>query len=451
MIDAGRLAFLEAELNQFDAPRRSAALTELLRMADAGEIPLNPKQDVCNMHCHTFFSFNAYGHSPTSLAWLGKRNGYRWMGTVDFDVLDAVDEFLDAAVLAGVKGSAGIETRVFVPEFASREINSPGEPGILYHMGIGFTSSRAPGEAAPILAGLRQRAVRRNQNVVSRVNAYLSPVKIEYENDVLPLTPAGTATERHIVVAYIQAAGRHFTDPASFWAEKLQLTLEQVRALMQDSPKFQNQIRAKLMKRGGAGYVEPAPENFPTVDEVHSLVLACGALPCAAWLDGTSAVEQEYGEMLELLMGKGAVALNIIPDRSWNIPDPKMKTVKLQKMYEVVDLARQLDLPLNIGTEMNSFGNRLMDDFNAPELAPILPDFLDGANFIYGHTALQRAKGLGYESEWAKDCLPSRKERNRFYTRIGAKLPAGKEGITLLDPVNAVMAPEKIMRLVSGS
>ena len=78
------------------------------------------------------------------------------MGIVDFDVLDGVDEFLDACDLVGVRGSAGIETRVFVPEFADREINSPGEPGVCYHMGIGFTSSQVPDGVAPILADLRQ-------------------------------------------------------------------------------------------------------------------------------------------------------------------------------------------------------------------------------------------------------------------------------------------------------
>jgi len=40
-----------------------------------------------------------------------------------------VDEFLSACEIAGVRGSAGMETRVFIPEFADREINSPGEPG----------------------------------------------------------------------------------------------------------------------------------------------------------------------------------------------------------------------------------------------------------------------------------------------------------------------------------
>ncbi len=53
--------------------------------------------------------------------------------------------------------------------------------------------------AAGILADMRERARLRNLDIIQRVNAYLAPVILDYEADVLPLTPAGTATERHIV------------------------------------------------------------------------------------------------------------------------------------------------------------------------------------------------------------------------------------------------------------
>ena len=35
------------------------------------------------------------------------------------------------------------------------------------------------------------------------------------------------------------------------------------------------------------------------------LIAACGAIPCAAWLDGTLPGEQAIEELLELLIGKG--------------------------------------------------------------------------------------------------------------------------------------------------
>jgi hypothetical protein len=387
-----------------------------------GEVEPAPESGAVNMHCHTFFSYNAYGHSPSSLAWLAKKNGFTAIGIVDFDVLDAVDEFLDACELLGVRGSAGIETRVFIPEFATREINSPGEPGVYYHMGIGFTSGAVPPEARPILDSMRERAARRNREMLERINRHLAPLSVDYEAQVLPLTPAGNATERHMLAAIIAASVDLYPaaqDRVDFWAAKLVAAPDAVAATIGDYAKFSNLVRGKLMKQGGAGYVKPSPDAFPTVEEFHRLILACGALPCAAWLDGTSEGEQAIDELLGLLMSKGAVALNIIPDRNWNLPEGETRALKIRKLGEIVATAQRLDLPLNIGTEMNSPGNRLVDDFAAAPLAPLTDAFLSGAYFIHGHTVMQRKLGLGYGSDWATTRFPDRRSRNDFYESIG--------------------------------
>jgi hypothetical protein len=438
------IAALETRLNSFDPDIRAQALQQLTSLAQRGEIALAPRTDAVNMHCHSFYSFNALGHSPTSLAWLGKKEGFGLLGIVDFDVLDGVDEFLDACTAAGVRGSAGIESRLFVPEFTAHEINSPGEPGVYYHMGIGFTSSRVPAGVAGLLADLRRRAAQRNRAVVARVNEALAPAAIDYEQDVLPLTPAGNPTERHIVVAYIRAAERLVPDPVAFWADRLESTPAQIAAVMDDSPRFQTLIRAKLMKRGGVGYIQPESGMFPSLQAFHTLIGACDALPCAAWLDGTSTGEQEIDKWLDFLVDQGAVALNIIPDRNWNIADAATRRVKVRNLYQVVEAARERDLPLNVGTEMNSFGQKLVDQFDAAELAPLRGDFLAGAYFIYGHTVMQRALGLGYQSRWAHVHLPSRRARNEFYTKVGRAVPPGHAGLARLSQLNLLMSPEAI-------
>jgi len=424
-------------LNDFDLGVRTQALKQLLSWVEQAKIEVAPEAEVANMHCHTFFSFNGYGYSPTALAWLAKKNGYKLIGVVDFDVLDAVDEFLAACDLAGVRGSAGMETRVFIPEFATREINSPGEPGISYYMGIGFTSSRVPGTVVDILAGMKRRAGTRNRGLIERVNAYLAPVQIDYERDVLPLTPSGNATERHITAAYAAVAARMIDDPAAFWSCKLRLPPAQIAAVFDDPVKLEKLIRARLMKRGGVGYVPPDGGSFPTVEKVNELISACGALPCATWLDGTLPGEQDEEELLRLLIDKGVAALNIVPDRNWNIADPEVKKRKLQNLYDVVELAQRLDLPLNIGTEMNAFGLKRIDTFDAPELAPVRQAFIDGAYFIYGHTAAQRALGIGCRSEWARAHFASHSEENAFYTALGRRTPPGEAGLAWLRRIGA--------------
>ena len=313
-------------------------------------------------------------------------------------------------------------------------------------MGIGFTSTETPAADAPILLDMRRRSDQRGREIVKLLNRHLTPAEIDYDRNVLPLTPSGNATERHILVAFIQAVAHCFADTTPFWAEKLGLPLQQVAAQIGDKSKFENLVRAKLMKRGGVGYLEPSPETFPSLEDVNHLIMACGALPCAAWLDGTSAGEQAIEELLELLIGKGAVAFNIIPDRNWNVPDPEVRRMKVQNLYRVAELAQELDLPLNIGTEMNSYGQKLADDLDVPELAPLRELFLDGAYFIYGHTMMQRALGLGYQSEWAKTHLPTRRERNAFYTQIGRLIPPGQAGAAQLEKLTSVLSPVEMLR-----
>lgn len=440
----------EKLLNDFDPIQRQQAAKALAVQAKNGEFVCRAENPSFNLHCHTFFSYNAYGFSPAGLAWLAKKKGYRALGIVDFDTLDGVNEFLDNCELLEVRGSAGIETRVYIPEFAQHEINSPGEQGVCYHMGLGFASSDAPEIAVNILRDLRQRSDQRNRAMIERINQYLELVNVDYDKDVLPLTPAGNATERHMLTAYIRCAEEQVSDVDGFWSKALGLTREQVREIIIDTVKFPNMIRVKLMKRGGVGYVQPGPTTFPSVDEFHQLITACGAIPCFAWLDGTSSGEQAIKELLELMVSKGVGVVNIIPDRNWNISNPEQRKQKVQHLYDFVKLAQDMDLPVNVGTEMNSPGNKYVDDFDAPELAPLYPIFYDGASFIYGHTLMQRALGCGYQSVWAQKHLPTRPERNTFFTQLGKLLPPGSAWVDLLKTFNSSYSPQEILQGLSS-
>src|SRR3954471_20600287 len=182
---------LEQQLDSFDAAQRKDALNQLWDLAQAGKIEITPPGTDVNLHSHTFFSYNAYGYSPSKFAWLARKRGLAVAGIVDFDVLDAVEEFWAAGKLIGLKRCASIESRTFLSEFSTRVVNSPGEPGVVYNMGVGF-----PRELQhPLLTRMRQTAEARNRELIRRVNAFLKPVELDYDQDVRSITPNGNATE----------------------------------------------------------------------------------------------------------------------------------------------------------------------------------------------------------------------------------------------------------------
>ncbi|RMD79152.1 MAG: hypothetical protein D6820_08700, partial [Lentisphaerae bacterium] len=303
---------LEAQLNDFDRTARDKALQSLIE-ATRGTWPAPVPYHV-NMHCHTFYSYNGYGASPAMIAWRARKEGWGAAAICDFDVLDGMDEFLAAGDRLELKTAVHMETRVFFPEFATQEINSPGEPGVYYFMGAGFV--RTPPEGTPeaeTFHQLRLASERRNRELLQRVNDYLRDCTLDYDADVLPLTPAGNATERHICEAYYIKSKKVFPERqqwTAFWAESLGIEKEKVDSLYDNPPAFSDTCRSKLMKKGGPGYMQPDAGTFPTINEVIAVARSAGAIPMATWLDGFSEAEQNLEELLKTQTAKGIAALN---------------------------------------------------------------------------------------------------------------------------------------------
>jgi len=116
---------LIAQLDDFDPEVRKKGLRELKALTEQGAVKTAPGRGWVNLHGHTFFSFNAYGFSPSRFLWESFSLGLEMAGIVDFDVLDGLEETLGAAQTLGMNAAVGIETRVFVKEYEDRVINSP--------------------------------------------------------------------------------------------------------------------------------------------------------------------------------------------------------------------------------------------------------------------------------------------------------------------------------------
>lgn len=430
------------QLDSFNPAEREQALTALLDEYGAG-LPAGGTN--VNMHLHSFFSYNAEDYSPSHLVWACREAGLYAAGLCDFDVLDGLEEFLAASRTVGLRASVNLETRAFVHEFSDVEISSPGEPGVGYVMGAGFAARiSGDGEQGIGLAGYRDRAKERNLALIERINPHISDIAIDYDQDVLPLTPAGVATERHIVRAYTDKAQEvfeHATDIAKFWSQVLQLDFAETVELLADRPTLEDHVRNRLAKRGGLGYQQPSESTFPSVDDFLKWVASCKAIPMATWLDGTSAGEQDGRAMLECMCAKGAAAVNIIPDRNWNLSDPEQRAVKVANLKAIVEIANDMSLPVNIGTEMNKRGLPFVDDLSCEALSPYADTFMKGARIMVGHTNLLRYADFSYVGSAADGEFAVVAEKNDFFEAVGAMQALSEFQVAALEE----MGPEKAL------
>jgi len=433
---------LEEILDSFSTAERQNALKQL---AEGHKSALAPEGTNVNMHFHSFFSYNAEGYSPSHIAWEAKKHGLYAAGLCDFDVLDGMDEFLQAGLLLGLRSTVNVETRAYLKEFANVDISSPGEPGVTYIMGAGFAKAFPSGSPqAAGLAGYRDRAKARNVALINRINPHLPGIAVDYDKDVIPLTPGGAATERHIISAYInkiKSAYEHPDAVADFLAKLLKKTADEAIELLSDMPTLEEVVRSKLAKRGGLGYEQPSAGTFPTVEEFVKWVASCEAIPMITWLDGTSGGEKDARALLECMVSKGAAALNIIPDRNWNISDPKSKAAKTANLRTIVEAAEQMNLPVNIGTEMNKLGLPFNDNLDGEALKPYKQVFLKGARIMVGHTLLLKYAGFSYISAQAMADFKDINARNSFFEASGRLPPVTAQQAKELE----AMGPDKAL------
>ncbi|MDD2598297.1 MAG: hypothetical protein PHO37_03600 [Kiritimatiellae bacterium] len=410
------------QLDHFDFNRR---MTALRAAAATAEFP--PASTLVNMHCHSFFSYNSEGWSPAHIAFSCAQRGLYAAALCDFDVLDGLEEFYQAAQLLGLRAAVHLETRAYVKEQAQIDISSPGEPGVAYIMGCGFTYPPAPqSSAGKTLAMLRQGAQDRNLALIARINHALPAIAVNYQTDVVPLTPKGVATERHIMQAYRMRAKTIFPTSAAraaFWSPLLGCSVTEFAAVEANTPKFEDLIRNALAKRGGIGYIQPTEQTFPLADDFINWVKNCDAIPTIAWLDGTSDGEADAEQLVELMTGKGCAALNIIPDRNWNIKDSATAALKQKKLNEIIQACVKRDIPINIGTEMNKGGLPFVDDITGAVLKQYADIFTAGAEIMVGHTVLTRYAAMPYTGQRAAEEFRSVKARNAFFAAVGALPP----------------------------
>ena len=92
--------------------------------------------------------------------------------------------------------------------------------------------------------------------------------------------------------------------------------------------------------------------------------------------------------------------------------------MKIRKLEECVAAAESRDLPVNIGTELNKYGQLWIDDFSSEVMQKLAPVFIKGAEIMVGHTRLLRWADLSYTDAAASE-LGTVEDKNDFFAQVG--------------------------------
>ncbi|MBQ2892786.1 MAG: PHP domain-containing protein [Oscillospiraceae bacterium] len=189
-------------LNKLNAPTKAERLANLAEVLKTTTFPPAVAEYI-NNHIHTTYSFSPY--SPTAAVYAARMEGLCTAGIIDHDSISGAEEFLEAAKMINMPVTIGMECRVSMDgtRLQGRRTNNPDQVGVSY-----MTIQAVPHDNIATLTEFFRpyQAARhhRNRQMITKINALLPGIELDYDRDVLPLSEAaenGGVTERHLMYA----------------------------------------------------------------------------------------------------------------------------------------------------------------------------------------------------------------------------------------------------------
>ena len=257
-----------------------------------------------NNHIHTTFSFSPY--SPTAAVWAARRAGLLTAGIMDHDSISGAAEFREAAKLAGIGSTCGIEMRIdyHSSPFADKKINNPDQTGVVY-MTFHSIKARYFDQVKDFLKPHVELRVERDRKELENINRETG-LNLDFDRDVIPISEyenGGSITERHLFYA---AAKAKLPDASE--AEQYKLLGQYKSGLVKD-------------------IFIPAKEELITLDEAVDFAKQIDAILCYAYLGDVGAsptgdkaackYEDDYlDELMAYLDSAGVKAVTYMPSRN---------------------------------------------------------------------------------------------------------------------------------------
>lgn len=279
-----------------------------------------------NAHLHTPYSFSAFDGVCQALD-MAAKEGVKVVGINDFYSLDGYREWSEECGKRRLFPLFNIEfiSLNVEDQSAGIRVNDPNNPGRTYLSGKALSYPIIlSGKEAQMLADVRDESNAQVEQMCAKLNAHLDSIKAGWSLSFAQIRSEltqGSIRERHLAKALRLGIEANV-------AEKDRLDFyERVfggKALSSDPSNVaavENEIRSKLLKSGGAAFVQEDPKAFLPMETVQRIIEAAGGIPTYPFLaddakGGFTDFEGDLQKASDILKKRGFRSVEFITTRN---------------------------------------------------------------------------------------------------------------------------------------
>ena len=326
-------------------------LSSFPQKEELSSIATNELLDV-NAHFHTPYSFSAFDNIPQITQKANDEN-VSILGINDFNTVTGHKEFHDSCKEAKKFPLFNIEFMGLLKEEKEKgiKINDPTNPGRIYFSGKGLKYP-CERENEKVLEDLRDLCNKQTEEMIIKVNAHFADCGVEVQldsEDIKKNYARELVRERHIAKVIrekVYALGQTKEERLELIGKIYEGHSEAIE--LDNIAGMENEIRSKLLKKGGVAFVEEDPQSFLPIEELVDWIVKAGGVPCyPVLLDDSKGnftdYEKDYGQLMENLKKYSIPALELIPVRN-----------KFHHVKEFVEFFTSNGFIVMLGTEHNT-------------------------------------------------------------------------------------------------
>lgn len=280
-----------------------------------------------NGHIHSPYSFSAFVDMDQAFG-MASEEKVSILGINDFNTTLGYEEFFKLGMKYRIFPLFNIEFMGLLRDEQKEgvRINDPNNPGRIYFSGKGLDFPVSWGDdTVRKVDSLILESHSQVREMINKINRYLtsfdSSLQLDFDEIRRDLTK-GMVRERHIARA-LRIMAEKFHAPArerKLFYSKLFGGKDPV-ADVDDHAEIENEIRGKLLKAGGAAFVEEDPSAFLDLSDIISIISDAGGIPCYPVLlddnrGNITEFESDKEKLYKNLTESGVYCIELIPGRN---------------------------------------------------------------------------------------------------------------------------------------